>query len=146
MSDNEPSTEKPCPSLDSLLDQRARIQAHHLVFEFYQRVGIGLANLNERGPARGMLSLAAYRTEQALGLFSPWTQDALNLLALHDYNGGDYASALAAFERLHASTRYVWGEQDRFTRIAKVRVWQCRRQLKTPLTSFSRAMGSPRPL
>lgn len=132
MTHQEPPADKPRTTLKTLLEKREQNYARQFVFELYVRVGMSLERVNEPSIARAMLSLATYRAEQTLGICSPSTQDALNLLALHDYNHGDCASALATFRRLYESTLHVWGSRDRLTRIAKVRVRQCERHLGTP--------------
>lgn len=133
MNAQNPPIRKAGALLKALLDEREKHYATILVHQFYQRLGMSLANANERAAGRALLSLAAYRNEQFLGLYDLETQEAFNLLALHDFNTGDFASALSTYEKLHASCRATWGSRDRLTRIAGIRVRVCQRHLRSPL-------------
>lgn len=137
MNAQNPPIRKAGTSLKALLDEREKRYATILVHQFYQRLGMSMANANananERVAARALLSLAAYRNEQFLGPNNLETQAALNLLALHDFNTGDFASALSTYEKLHASCRATWGSGDRLTRIAGIRVRVCQKHLRSPL-------------
>lgn len=120
-------------SLKQLLEERDRLGDRWRVFDLYQQVGMRLARRGQPAAARAMLSLAVHRLDGQFGSNHLQAQEALNILALHDYNLGDFASALLTFERLYASTLRTWGETDRLTRLARIRVWQCHRHLRPPV-------------
>lgn len=116
-------------SLEQLLQARSERYIQYDLADLYQRIGLTLGRRHPGGAARAMLALAAYKFEKHFGTGHLATQEALNLLALHDFNAADYASALTSYRSLYQRALEAWGPSDRLTRIARIRVWQCLRRL-----------------